>query len=69
MIKNHLKIAWRNLLKHKRMTMINIAGLGIGMAATVLIVLWIQNELSFDKDQPGAENIYRIKAKLSITKT
>ena len=49
MIKNYFKIAWRNLWRHKRMTMINVAGLGIGMAATVLIVLWVQNELSFDE--------------------
>lgn len=50
------------------MTMINIAGLGIGMAATVLIVLWVQNELNFDKQQPQADNIYRIKTKLAISK-
>ncbi|WP_426667135.1 ABC transporter permease [Mucilaginibacter sp. McL0603] len=67
MIKNHFKIAWRNLLRHRRMTLINVAGLGIGMAATILIVLWVQNELSFDKDQPDAINIYRIKTKLAIS--
>ncbi len=69
MIKNYFKIAWRNLWRHKRMTMINVAGLGIGMAATVLIVLWVQNELSFDKDQPDAQNIYRVKTSLAITKS
>ncbi|MDR3693666.1 ABC transporter permease [Mucilaginibacter sp.] len=69
MIKNYFKIAWRNLWRHKRMTAINVAGLGIGMAATVLIALWVQNELSFDKFQPDAKNIYRIKVRLSISKT
>ncbi|HTI61810.1 ABC transporter permease [Mucilaginibacter sp.] len=69
MIKNFFKTAWRNLVRHRRMTMINIAGLGIGMAATVLIVLWVQNELSFDKQQPDAANIYRVKAYLTINKT
>jgi len=69
MIKNYFKIAWRNLWRHKRMTAINVAGLGIGMAATVLIVLWVQNELSFDKFQPDEKNIYRIKVRLSISKT
>jgi putative ABC transport system permease protein len=69
MIKNHFKIAWRNLIKHRRMTLINVAGLGIGMAATVLIVLWVQNELNFDKDQPDADNIYRITTNLTISKT
>ncbi|BAU54391.1 ABC transporter permease [Mucilaginibacter gotjawali] len=69
MIKSYFKIAWRNLWRHKRMTAINVAGLGIGMAATVLIALWVQNELSFDKFQPDAKNIYRIKVRLSISKT
>jgi putative ABC transport system permease protein len=68
MIKNYFKIAWRNLWRHKRMTMINVAGLGTGMAATVLIVLWVQNELSFDKFQPDAQNIYRIKVRIPISK-
>ena len=69
MIYNYFKIALRNLTRHKRMTIINVAGLGIGMAATVLIVLWVQNELSFDTYQPGSANIYRIKTKLAISKT
>lgn len=68
MIKNYFKIAWRNLWHHKRMTFINVAGLGVGMAAAVLIVLWVQNELSFDKFQPNAKNIYRVTAKLAISK-
>jgi len=49
--------------------MINVFGLGVGMAAAVLIALWVQNELSFDKLQPDAKNIYRIKVRLSISKT
>lgn len=68
MIKNYFKIAWRNLWRHKRMTAINVAGLGIGMAASVLIVLWVQNELSYDKFQPVADNIFRIKTRLTISK-
>jgi putative ABC transport system permease protein len=67
MIKNYFKIAWRNLWRHKRMTMINVAGLGIGMAATVLIVLWVQNELSFDTYHPDSENIYRAKVSLAVS--
>jgi putative ABC transport system permease protein len=69
MIKSFFKIAWRNLWRNKRMTSINIAGLGIGMAAAVLIAMWVQNELSFDRNQPDANNIYRIKTLLSISKT
>jgi len=69
MLRNHFKIAWRNLWRSKRMTFINIAGLGIGMAAAVLIAIWVQNELSFDRAQPEADNIYRIKTFLTISKT
>jgi len=69
MIKNYFKIAWRNLWRHRNMTFINIAGLGIGMAAAVLIAIWVQNELSFDRNQPGADNIYRIKANIAISKS
>lgn len=68
MIKNYFKIAWRNLRLHKRMTIINVAGLGIGMAATVLIALWVQNELSFDRAQPDAASIFRIKTRLKVSK-
>src|SRR6185312_10929486 len=60
MFKNYLKVAWRALWLHRRMTFINIAGLGIGMAATILIAIWVQNEMSYDRDQPDAENIYRV---------
>ena len=60
MFRNYLKIAWRSLWLHKRMAFINIAGLGIGMAAAILIAIWVQNELSFDSNQPGVENIYRV---------
>jgi putative ABC transport system permease protein len=67
MIKNYFKIAWRNLWLHKRMTIINVGGLSIGMAATILIILWVQNELSFDRSQPDTGSIYRIKTKLSIS--
>jgi ABC-type antimicrobial peptide transport system permease subunit len=49
MLKNYLKIAWRNLVKNKAHTFINIAGLSVGMAVAMLIGLWIWDELSFDK--------------------
>jgi len=61
-------MAWRNLWRHKKMTSINVAGLGIGMAAAVLIAMWVQNELSFDRFQPDADNIYRIKTKINISR-
>jgi putative ABC transport system permease protein len=49
------------MYRHKRITAINVAGLGIGMAATILIALWVQNELNFDSYHPSSENIYRTK--------
>jgi hypothetical protein len=49
MITNYLKVAWRNLQKNKLYSFINIAGLATGMAVSLLIGLWIHDELSFDK--------------------
>jgi len=48
MLKNYFKIAWRNLVKNKAYSAINIIGLGMGMAIAVMISLWIADELSFD---------------------
>lgn len=61
MIKNFLTIAFRNICRNKIITLINIAGLAIGLAASLLILLWVQNELSFEKHNLNAENIYRIE--------
>lgn len=58
MIKNFFKIAWRNLLRNKGFSFINISGLAIGMAAAVLIVLWIQNEVSYDQFHEKKDRIY-----------
>ena len=49
MFKNYFKIAWRNLIKNKGISFINIGGLAVGMAVATLIGLWIWDELSFDK--------------------
>ncbi|HKZ67367.1 MAG TPA: ABC transporter permease [Chitinophagaceae bacterium] len=49
MIKNHFKIAWRNLIRNKSYSAINIGGLAVGMAVAMLIGLWIYDELSFNK--------------------
>jgi len=49
MIKNYLKIAWRNLIKNRASSLINIGGLAVGMAVAMLIGLWIWDELSFNK--------------------
>ncbi|TMI92398.1 MAG: FtsX-like permease family protein [Bacteroidetes bacterium] len=58
MIRNFFKIALRNLLRNKAFSFINISGLAIGMAATTLIILWIQNEVSYDQFHEKKDRIY-----------
>ena len=58
MLKNYFKIAFRNLWKSKGYTFINILGLTIGMASAILILLWIQNELSYDRSYPKSDRLY-----------
>lgn len=60
MIKHFLKIAFRNLVKNKSFTLINILGLSIGIMSFLFIYLWVQDELSYDKFHEKADNIYRI---------
>jgi putative ABC transport system permease protein len=60
MFKNYLTIARRNLWRHKGYTFINIAGLAVGMACCALILLYIRDELSYDRFHHQAGNIYRI---------
>src|ERR1700685_4648151 len=62
MFKNYLKIAWRNLRRNKTFSIINIAGLAIGLACFLLISLYVLDELSFDKFYANADRIYRINA-------
>lgn len=65
MIKNYLKTALRNLLRHKLFSGLNIFGLAAGMACSILILLWVQDELSFDKFNTNADHIFRVTAKVS----
>jgi putative ABC transport system permease protein len=60
MIKNYLKIALRQLLKNKSFSIINISGLAIGMAAVIMLLLWIQNEMSFDRFHDKGDRIYEL---------
>jgi len=57
MIRNYLKIAWRNLIKNKASSFINIGGLAVGMAVAMIIGLWILDELSFDKYHKNYDRI------------
>lgn len=58
MLKNYLKIAWRNLLKNKGFTAINIVGLAIGMAGALMILLWLQNMLTMDRYHEKSDRLY-----------
>ena len=61
MIKNFFRIAFRNILKHKAFTFINVTGLAIGLAASLLILLWVQDEFSYEKFNLNAKNLYRVE--------
>lgn len=60
MIRTYIKIAWRNLLKNKAFSAINILGLAIGMAGALLIALWLQNMLGMDRFHEKSERLYII---------
>lgn len=61
MIQNYFKIAFRNLIKSKGYSLINISGLAMGMACTVLIFMVVRHEISYDKALPNANRIYRLE--------
>jgi putative ABC transport system permease protein len=60
MIKNYIKIAFRSFLKHKGFSLINICGLAIGITCSLLIFLFVENELSYDRFHKGGDDVYRI---------
>ncbi|MBS1638078.1 MAG: ABC transporter permease [Bacteroidetes bacterium] len=60
MFKNYLKIAFRQLLRNKTFSVINILGLAIGMSAFMLLALWVHNELSYDRYHSKKERIYEL---------
>ncbi len=62
MLKNYFTIAWRNMIRNKGFSAINLLGLAIGMAATGLILLWVQDELSWDRDQQHYDRVYQVYA-------
>ncbi|MBN1326391.1 MAG: ABC transporter permease [Candidatus Cloacimonetes bacterium] len=60
MFKNYLKIAFRNFSRNKTFTFINILGLAIGMAVCIMQLLWVQNELSYDRFHENKDQIYNL---------
>ena len=69
MIKNYLLIAFRNLRKYKFISFINLFGLTVGLTCCLLILAYIVNELSFDRYNKQAENIYRVTRTFRNTET
>ncbi|HYK47220.1 MAG TPA: ABC transporter permease [Parafilimonas sp.] len=69
MFKNYLKVALRNLWKNKAFSAINIIGLATGLAVCLLIVLYVINELAYDKYNVNADRIYRIDADIYFNNT
>jgi putative ABC transport system permease protein len=60
MIRNYLKIAFRNLRKHRGYSFINIFGLAVGLATCILILLWVQDEVSYDRFHADLDSLYRV---------
>jgi len=69
MFKNYFKIALRNLSRQRFFSIINISGLALGIAACLLIVLYIRHELSFDRHHSKAERIYRLNSEIKFADT
>jgi ABC-type antimicrobial peptide transport system permease subunit len=62
MIRNYLKIAWRNLLRNRGFSLTNILGLTIGITCTILIALWVNDELNYNRFHRNYDNIYKVFA-------
>ena len=60
MLKNYIKIAFRNLWRHKGFSLINIVGLAVGMTAFLLILMYVTFELSYDKFHTKGDQVYRL---------
>lgn len=65
MLKNYLLVAWRNARLHKGYTFINVTGLSVGIAVTVMLLLFVAHEISYDDFHRQKERIYRIKAEIN----
>lgn len=68
MLKNYLTVALRNLLRHRIYSLLNLAGLSVGLATSILIFLWVRDEVSFDRFHTHANEIYRVTVNASGVK-
>src|ERR1700749_448232 len=68
MFKNYFKTALRQLANNKLFSILNILGLAIGLCGSILIFLWVQDELSFDRPNPRPDEVFRLNAGLGEIK-
>ncbi|MFD1139880.1 ABC transporter permease [Larkinella insperata] len=66
MIRNYLKIAWRNLVKDRLYSFINLGGLAVGMAVTMLLALFVSHEYSYDRFHSHSEQIYKMVGEMKV---
>lgn len=66
MLKNYIKIAIRNMFRNRLYSLINLFGLAIGLASCLMIWLWVQDELSYDRFHSNAERIYRVERRVDF---
>jgi putative ABC transport system permease protein len=64
--RNYLTVALRSMVRHKLYSVINIMGLGVGLACVLFIVLFLRDELSYDRWLPGAEHLYRLECSVQV---
>jgi putative ABC transport system permease protein len=69
MIKNYIKIAWRNLLKNRLFSLINISGLAIGLAVCMTIMMYVAHEMSYDRFHANSANIFIPQASFTMNGT
>jgi putative ABC transport system permease protein len=67
MFLNYLKIAFRNIKKHKGYSLINLSGLAIGITVCLLILIWVLDETSFDRFHSDMDNLYRVVQKVTFS--
>ena len=66
MFQNYFVTALRNIARHKLYSVINIAGFAMGLACAIFIILFVRDELSYDKWIPGSESIYRAEMIIQV---
>src|SRR3569623_1957703 len=65
MFRNYLKIAWRKTLNNKVYSVLNVVGLATGMAAALLIGVWVADQYSYDRFLPGYQQVYQVEMNLT----